>query len=79
MRHARHDYDRIQDPAGRIPANEPVFLIRGQDSAGPEAVRAWAQIARLHGASEEIIKRALDHADDMEAYQKVYGRKVPDL
>ena len=31
MKHARSDYDRIQDPDGKIPANEPVFLIRGQD------------------------------------------------
>lgn len=31
MKHARPDYDRIQDPAGIIPEDEPVFLLRGQD------------------------------------------------
>ena len=29
MKHARDDYNRIQDPAGKIPEDEPVFLLRG--------------------------------------------------
>lgn len=33
MKHAREDYNRIQDPAGLIPDGEPVFLIRGKDIA----------------------------------------------
>ncbi len=40
MKHARKDYDRIQDTVGKIPENEPVFLIRGQDLAAPAALRA---------------------------------------
>ena len=36
MKHARSDYQaRIQDVAGLIPADEPVFFIRGQDKAAP--------------------------------------------
>lgn len=31
MKHARKDYQRIQDPLNLIPENEPVFLLRGQD------------------------------------------------
>ena len=43
MIHARKDYtDRIQDKAKKIPAKEPVFLLRGQDEVGHKAVRAWA-------------------------------------
>ena len=34
MIHARDDYNRIQDPAGKIPADEPVFLLRAQDELG---------------------------------------------
>lgn len=32
MRHAREDYNRIQDPAGKIHEDEPVFLMRAQDA-----------------------------------------------
>lgn len=42
MKHARSDYDRIQDPAGKIHEDEPVFLVRAQDPAAPAAVEAWA-------------------------------------
>jgi hypothetical protein len=76
MKHAREDYNRIQDPAGLIPEDEPVFLIRGQDKAGPETLRYWADNAHLHGASEEIIQRALNQAEAMEAWQT---KKTPDL
>lgn len=31
MRHLRKDYDRIQDPHGKIGEDEPVILIRGRD------------------------------------------------
>lgn len=42
MFHARVDYSRIQDPAGKIPADEPVFLLRGQDRFAAQAVRDYA-------------------------------------
>lgn len=42
MKHARADYDRIQDPAGLIPEDEPVFLLRGQDIFAPQRLRDWA-------------------------------------
>lgn len=43
MKHAREDYNRIQDPAGLIPEDEPVFLLRGQDRFAPELVMDWAR------------------------------------
>ena len=79
MRHARPDYNRIQDPAGLIADDEPVFLIRGTDVAGPEAVRAWADIAKAYGASVQIVELARSHADEMAAYQQRRGFKTPDL
>jgi hypothetical protein len=66
--HARDDYNRIQDPAGKIPADEPVFLIRGQDIAGPDVVRYWALVNRAKGGDESLSKAALDHADLMDAW-----------
>ena len=41
MKHAREDYNRIQDPAGKIPENEPVFLLRGQDKFAPATLEFW--------------------------------------
>lgn len=41
MIHATEKYNRIQDPAGIIPENEPVFLLRAQDIHAAYAVRDW--------------------------------------
>lgn len=81
MKHARPDYDRIQDPAGLIPADEPVFLLRGQDVAAPAAILAWVDEARAQGADPDIIDKALGQADAMIKYQDRDGGKwkVPDL
>jgi hypothetical protein len=79
MLHAREDYNRIQDPENKIGQDEPVFLIRAQDEAGPTAVREWAYEALKRGASVEIVKTALDHAKKMERWQSLNISKVPDM
>lgn len=79
MRHAREDYNRIQDPAGLIPEDEPVFLIRGQDVAAPNAVRAWAREATRCGADRAIVEAAEEQADAMEEWQNQHGFRVPDM
>ena len=55
MIHAREDYNRIQDPAGKIGENEPVFLIRAQDASAPAAVEAWAKLNDAHGGDPKAI------------------------
>ena len=42
MLHARKDYNGIKDLNGRIPVDEPVFLLRAQDEVAVEVVRFWA-------------------------------------
>jgi hypothetical protein len=79
MIHARQDYNRIQDPAGLIPADEPVFLIRAKDKCAPATVRAWAMEARQAGADNDIVFAAFRHADLMEAWQRENGSQVPDM
>jgi hypothetical protein len=79
MKHAREDYDRIQDPAGLIPADEPVFLIRGKDMVGPSAVESWAYFAESSGASEHIVAAARAQAERMRAWQQKNGLKLPDM
>ena len=68
MKHAREDYNRFQDPEGKIPEDEPVFLIRGQDKASVEAVRYWADANDKHGGDPEASRLARNHADRMEAW-----------
>jgi hypothetical protein len=76
MLHARADYNRIQDPAGLIPADEPVFLIRAQDKVSADAVRAWAYLHRSNGGSDQCFLAAMQQADRMEAWPK---KKSADL
>lgn len=68
MKHARSDYDRIQDPDGKIPENEPVFLIRAQDAIGAEVVRFWGRLNAERGGDLELSQSARTQADLMDAW-----------
>ena len=70
MLHARNDYNRMQDPDGKIPTDEPVFLIRGQDIVGANAVRAWADLNDKAGGAAEASRLAREHADKMDAWPR---------
>ena len=78
MKHARRDYNRIQDPAGLIPEDEPVFLIRGQDRAGPAALLAYAAVAEGLGSSPELVASVRRQARIMADYQASVQSKLPD-
>lgn len=79
MKHARPDYDRIQDPAGLIPIDEPVFLLRGQDVHAPELVIRWAEAQIAAGGDFALVRMAFDQATAMRAWQRKRASKVPDL
>lgn len=76
MRHARADYMRIQDPENKIPEDEPVFLIRGQDKISGQAVRAWADLNDNAGGDPELSKRAREQAELMDKWP---NKKPADL
>lgn len=78
MRHARKDYERIQDPEGKIPEEEPVFLIRGQDVSAPAALRYWAAEHRANGGADELACLAELQAAEMEKWQRSHVQKVAD-
>lgn len=78
MKHFREDYNRIQDPENRIPEDEPVFLLRGQDAFAPTVVRAWAKMAEEAGL-HEIAKMVYNGADEMDEWQRTMKSKLPDL
>lgn len=78
MKHAREDYDRIQDPAGLIPKDEPVFLIRAQDPFGPPTLEYYAQ--QLHqqartGADHAFARLVERQAAMMRDWQQIKARK----
>jgi hypothetical protein len=66
MKHARPDYNRIQDPENKIPENEPVFLLRAQDETAAAVVRFWASL-NVQG-DPHAVKLALDHARLMDQW-----------
>lgn len=75
MIHAREDYNRIQDPAGKIPADEPVFLLRAQDQLACMAVAYYASLCDQAQATE-VAAKAWAHADLMAAWPT---KKTPDI
>lgn len=76
MKHARADYNRFQDPEGKIPADEPVMLFRGQDKHAATIVRHYARLVEVDGGDPEVVKACRAHADLMDAWPK---KKSPDL
>lgn len=77
MKHARPDYDRIQDPDGLIPADEPVFLLRGQDKFAAETLRYYAYLVE-HARDPDIkvVLATRRQADAMDAWPT---HKAPDM
>ncbi|MGV3515603.1 hypothetical protein [Luteitalea sp.] len=78
MKHARKDYDRIQDPAGLIPDDEPVFLLRAQDVLAPDIVLAWANEAERIGADPDLVLKARAQVKAMRDWQYLRTCKRPD-
>lgn len=75
MLHAREDYNRIQDPAGLIPADEPVLLLRAQDKIAWHVAKIYAYCAELAGAVD-IANLVREHAKKMKEWPV---KKTPDL
>lgn len=79
MRHARPDYAGIIDTTGKIPEDEPVFLLRATDRLAPTLVHIWAMNAKMIGADPEIVAAALKQSEEMAAWQELHGKKTPDM
>lgn len=59
MKHAREDYNRFQDPAGLIPEDEPVFLLRGQDKYAAAIVELYSTLvkdAKVAAATKQLAQ-----------------------
>ena len=79
MRHARSDYDRIQDPFSLIPEDEPVFLLRARDVSAPKTLLYWATRNQLADGDLKLSQLAREQAAAMLAYQALHGAKPADL
>lgn len=79
MKHARTDYAEIQDPTGKIPAEEPVFLLRAQDKVSVDTVLHWAKLAENAGAPKVMVIEARIQAGKMFVWQRYHKVKVPDI
>lgn len=66
MKHARPDYDRIQDPEKKINDDEPVFLLRAQDETAAATVRFWASLNTQ--GDPKAVALALEHARRMDKW-----------
>jgi len=76
MLHSRKDYQNLEELDKKIPKNEPVFVLRGQDLAAADTVRFYAQRnAELNG-NAEVTKTSIQHAAKMDRWPK---KKLADL
>lgn len=78
MIHARDDYNRIQDPAGKIADDEPVFLIRAQDDRMITMLRAYARLAERDG-DQDMVDAVEEHIKLTRGWQVANGCKRADL
>ena len=78
MRFTRDDYNkRIVDKAGKIPADEPAFLLRAQDKFAPDTLRFYARLVAEDG-NIEMAEELREHAKNMLIWQKSVKVKTPD-
>jgi hypothetical protein len=78
MKFTRDDYNRrIVDLEGKIPEDEPVFLLRAQDKYAPDTLRYYARLLKEDG-NTEMADELLNHAKNMIVWQKSVKVKSPD-
>lgn len=78
MKFTREDYNRrIVDKEGRIPEDEPVFLLRAQDKHAPDTLRFYANLLKESG-NLEMAEELYVHARNMLLWQKSVKVKPPD-
>jgi hypothetical protein len=70
MKFTREDYNkRIVDTAGKIPIDEPVFLLRAQDVHAPATLRFYAKLLEEAG-NLDMAEELRNHARQMLVWQK---------
>jgi GNAT superfamily N-acetyltransferase len=75
MIHSRPDYNRIQDPSGLIPEQEPVLLIRGQDKYAAQMAEYYAHLLDQNGDAQGAASMR-EHVARLASWKT---KKTPDL
>lgn len=70
MKHLRRDYDGIQDASGKIPEDEPVFIIRAKDPCASATVAYWAYEQARHGADRAFTEAVFEWSTEMDRYRQ---------
>jgi hypothetical protein len=78
MIHARKDYNRIQDPEGKIGVDEPVFLMRAQDDAFMKILTFAIGVYKEQQASG-VPDRLIRHLELAEHWRATHPTKVADV
>lgn len=81
MKHNNKKYEHIQDRDSKktIPADEPVFLIRGQDKLGPMILESYATAHELANGHPAITAGVRAQAYKMREWQAKTGKsKIAD-
>ncbi len=81
MLHAREDYNRrIQDNANLIPKDEPVFLLRAQDTCALMTLQSYLET--VEGSREpdpSIVLGVRRQINRFLTWRKEHGSKMPDM
>ena len=78
MKFTRDDYNkRIIDTAGKIPDDEPVFLLRAQDVHAPSTLRFYAKLLE-EDENMDMADELRLHARQMVIWQKSVRVHKPD-
>lgn len=69
-----------KDKFPKIPDDEPVFILRGQDSLATDVVRHWMMLARRAEVNAEKMRAVQAHLDAMVDFKAKFPSriKVPD-
>ena len=77
MIHARNDYNnRVVDLEEKIPEDEPVFLLRGQDIFTETMLNKYANLLEQANGDPKIVKQIRDHVILVRNWKK---KKICDL
>lgn len=80
MKHGRADYDeRIQDSAGKIPEDEPVFLLRGQDPVAWRGLEMFIQYSSQQGVAIEMLESMHQQVNRMREWSRTHPKQNADL
>lgn len=58
--------------------DEPVFIVCARDVLAPHTVMDWADRAAKLGVNDEKVRAAIGLANEMIAWQRKHGMKLPD-